>query len=874
MLHNSTFQPLPAAAPAPEGAAGFRIGLTRPVRAPRAGFALVVTLSMMMLLLVVGVGLLSLSVITLRGSGHGEARQIAQANARLGLMFALAQLQMDAGDDRSVTAAADIASASDKGPPPTNPAAGLTPPQRGSRFWTGVWQNSLPATQAATQIYNRTPQATHIRWLVSGGESGLITPDSPRIAVSEYGEVSASDQAVILVGPGSAGMAGAEDFVAVPLVEIAANGRSNAGRYGWWVGDEGVKTRFNLPSQDDASGVATYAGLGSRGGAWEVVDGFTAYPGRGSDSEIMLARVLTVPGAALLDRSLTAEDSALRHGFHDVTTDSRGLLTDTLSGGFRLDLSRYLEDGFPATSEVSTLPNAATATTNIIPRITARTLLGPRWEKLRTFDSMHRSLDSGALKVKAATNDSELTVAPILLDFRILMGGKLMPAGERSSEYRILPCGKVAVTLANPYPYPLRWDRDLEFQIFNESPAGNNPSRIFDVTGQPAFIPANPSEPAVFNNAVFTIPPGSLAPGEALAYTMTGPVQRPANTAKVTIKLGPFEGSSPASFDNSIIMDHNGVNTGSKLLDVRESWTTSLISVELRASGGGSGGGGILRRVERLELDNAFYATTKRQVDGVIARRLLRPFPLHLFSFHISQPGVDYAALLPSSNALGSRNSTLRTFTDFNLQAIRFTRPITAYNSPPYFMESSDSLASLPFEPGGNTGNGFTRNLAISPIAWGRSASGPKKSVLFSPPSQLVSLAQFQHADLTADDRNVSIGHQPGNAVGNSYASPFVKRSLSLQLRRDYVVLGSPNPSGARPEPRTYYDLSYLLNASLWDTYFLSTIPSTGSPIPLQPDRPFRSTRALGKSVRVQPERIYAAPLSQPRTSGSRVPST
>ncbi len=42
-----------------------------------------------------------------------------------------------------------------------------------------------------------------------------------------------------------------------------------------------------------------------------------------------------------------------------------------------------------------------------------------------------------------------------------------------------------------------------------------------------------------------------------------------------------------------------------------------------------------------------------------------------------------------------------------------------------------------------------------------------------------------------------SIGHQPGNAVGNSYATPFVKRGPLSQTRTDYEIIGSPNSSGA-----------------------------------------------------------------------------
>jgi hypothetical protein len=167
---------------------------------------------------------------------------------------------------------------------------------------------------------------------------------------------------------------------------------------------------------------------------------------------------------------------------------------------------------------------------------------------------------------------------------------------------------------------------------------------------------------------------------------------------------------------------------------------------------------------------------------------------------------------------------------DFNLQATRISKPIASYNPPPYFMQSNNGFADIdPGPAGGNTGSAFTKNLLADPLPWGRAPNGPKTTVLFSVPAQITSLAQFQHADLTGDDDFASIGHQPGNAFANSYATPFVKRSLVTQKRTDLELIGSPNPSGAKPiddprQPRSYYDISYLLNAAIWDTYFLSTI--------------------------------------------------
>jgi hypothetical protein len=287
--------------------------------------------------------------------------------------------------------------------------------------------------------------------------------------------------------------------------------------------------------------------------------------------------------------------------------------------------------------------------------------------------------------------------------------------------------------------------------------------------------------------------------------------------------MRPFSSASPSNLNNCIIQEDSTANTGSKLLDVRESWTTTQISAELRLAGSSSRSSP-LRRLERFELDNGFFSTVRRPVTRATADTMREPFPLHVYSYQISQPGSPYVDLLPAANLLGTRSSTLRTFMDFNLRATRFRKLITSYNPPPYFMESTDSLSRLPFiQPGGITGDAFTKNLAVNPLYWGRSSNtGVRKAVLFSMPDSLVSLAQLQHVDLTADDLNVSISHQPGNAVGNSYATPFVRRKFTIQPRQNYYVI-PVNGGDAEVVSTNYYDMAYLLNAALWDSYFFST---------------------------------------------------
>jgi len=92
------------------------------------GFALVVTLSLMILMTVIAVGLLSLSSISLRTTSSNSAQQQARSNARLALMLGLGELQKQAGPDQRISATADRSGDG------ANPA------------WTGIWHTDQPAS--------------------------------------------------------------------------------------------------------------------------------------------------------------------------------------------------------------------------------------------------------------------------------------------------------------------------------------------------------------------------------------------------------------------------------------------------------------------------------------------------------------------------------------------------------------------------------------------------------------------------------------------------------------------------------------------------------------------------------------------------------
>ena len=833
---------------------------SKPVKS--RGFALIITLALMVLLTLIVVGLLSLSTVALRTASQGNAMAMARSNARVALIIALGQLQKTAGMDQRVTAPADFAGDTGgvrlaDGKAPRNDkslnsiANGLSVLKPGTRYWTGVW-NTVTASAPATLIYTRTPSATGVQWLISGNELDATTPQSftpasPIAALSPTGTVNDKTTAVVLVGSATVGAptpVTIDNYVSAPLVGVTTPnplGGEIRGRYAWWIGDEGVKARFNRMAQSTPKDSVTYPYLANQRAGWEVVPPLTAYPTPADSARhAKLERVVTLPEAKLLDPTLASSAGTPVALFHTATTDGFGVLADSLQGGLRLDLTAYLNQGFPSTNK-STFTNAPKQGGNIIPKITdseqkiSSNLKGPKWDVLKSVYTQAKALDSNSkLTVKgASSNNTDATIAPIIVDLRLLMGVKM--AMIDASNYRLNPCAKIAVSLANPYAYTLQWTSNLNLQLIDETSTQTGYSaRIWDASGPTRFL-GRTGEPGVFNNAIFTIPKGELAPGEARAYTMGGPVNRPDNDlSQVTVTLVPFASSAPSNFSNCLILGEPTPNSGGKALDVRESWDASQPTAELRLAGSST----LLRRLERFELDNAFYASVRRGIDASTATTMPQPFPLHLYSFQMSQPGADYASLLPTPDLMGTRNSTLRTFADFNVRAVRFAKFITSYDPPPYFMQSSDSLAGLPFTPpGGDTGADFTRNLAVTPLAWGRASIGnTKKAVLFTIPKSFVSLAQLQHLDLTADDNNVSISQQPGNAVGNSYATPFVKRKRVIQSRVNYVVTGGNNPTSDKTTVN-YYDISYLLNSALWDTFYFSTIgdTSSSSPVPSNP---------------------------------------
>ena len=95
----------------------------------RHGFALIAAMTIMFLMTGIAVVLYTFSTVAQRSSAIAASRTQAQANARMGLMLALGELQKQMGPDQRVSAPGAIASTDET--------------VIEHLHWTGVWMHGM-----------------------------------------------------------------------------------------------------------------------------------------------------------------------------------------------------------------------------------------------------------------------------------------------------------------------------------------------------------------------------------------------------------------------------------------------------------------------------------------------------------------------------------------------------------------------------------------------------------------------------------------------------------------------------------------------------------------------------------------------------------
>jgi hypothetical protein len=270
------------------------------------GFALVVTLTLLVLLTIIAVGLLALSSVSLRSSSAAAAEQQANTNARIAVMLAIGELQKHLGPDQRISVPGD--QQLDEGS------------KSGRKHWIGVYD----AWPAGSEM---RPDPMFRRWLISGDESVVTDPAAPASATPWTGKIPlvAADDS--------------NDAVEAGIIDLPSGGCS------WWVGDQNMKAKLGGSVQPASDRQVAAARLQSAPrAAHEVFLGSDVAAGDPS-----LDRLISVDSVDLL--AIPANPV-----FHDVTTNSLGLLANVRRGGFRKDLNFLLETPVPAVNSPEVAP--------------------------------------------------------------------------------------------------------------------------------------------------------------------------------------------------------------------------------------------------------------------------------------------------------------------------------------------------------------------------------------------------------------------------------------------------------------------------------------------------------------------------------------
>jgi hypothetical protein len=288
-----------------------------------SGFALVSTLLLMVLLTVVAVGLLGLSAVELRKTSGSGAMERARANARMALLIALGEVQENLGPDQRVSADARVA------------AGGAGNPAH--PHWLSVWRSTMEdgspwivrdgekgGLPDQRQKQGWQARDERIACLVSGNETSIVHQDDQAGSLQDM---------VLLAGKGSLGAkAETGDMVRAPRVRIGNPGKPQ-GAYAWWVGDLGAKA--NVATRDASVGSPngqSHAVMLAQDVSWKAF-------GKDELDNNQRARLVNEPQLGLV-----GGDPDDRR-FHDVTVWSAGLAVNVRDGGWRRDLTAYLESG-------------------------------------------------------------------------------------------------------------------------------------------------------------------------------------------------------------------------------------------------------------------------------------------------------------------------------------------------------------------------------------------------------------------------------------------------------------------------------------------------------------------------------------------------
>lgn len=738
----------------------------------RSGFALVIALSLMAFVLVLLLSLTTIVRVESSASGVAMNQLSAHQNALLGLMIGLGNLQKYAGPDQRVTANAEILSAADA-----------------SKFkYVGVW-DADPGSATYGEVLD---------WLASREQGGTFDPD-------EAFKTAAPTDWLELVSART----GVQPVRAEPVTIQGTNG-SNSGLFSWVISDEGSKASLALAPHDISLSDARKTRFATRH-AVELATGWGALSKDSqwtAVSDLMDVRLLA---------ALTEDEASNR--FHDYTPLSRGVLSDTRSGGLRRDLTVGLRAG-------STAMEDDTGEDEIFPPqwggSSQRDPGGPKWAQLRDFYNLRVGGTGAGTVALQVGSDDEVSITPVITWAQVYVHAlRANGAGDRVRFY-LMP----AFAVWNPYQH------NLTVPNFYIGVDLTNPRWI--ATSEP---PASANERIARSSfpasLVWNAPGGTWAPGEVKMFSMNRHQVWP-SSGNPDLSEGWFFGYG--AYEDASVLDES----------VTPSLPTTLTpgaNVQL-AFQQSSGNSNFYLSLSDTDLDNNAFHQARRWVtwseadswrvingsQAVVGPGEGEP-PMAAGSHGNPMPRLGYMGNMkfaqeylnmswigyPRENPfLGHYNPRSR-FSSRTPSDLLPGSGAGGYNTNPLYT-SSFLGGDVHYAQAGNYATGHSSTLG----GGGLTEAGYFELLRINEP--VVGIGQLMHAglertnNLQAESQGwLHTNIQPAFAIGNSLADPRIPDDAT------FVNWGSLWTQ----RPGTHYDQSWLLNDALWDRYFFSTVETS-----------------------------------------------
>jgi hypothetical protein len=938
---------------------------------PRRGFALLITITLLAFLVLLLVSLAALTRVETQVASNNQQVAQARQNALMALNIAVGQLQKYAGPDQRTTARADLQNT----PGQTNAHwTGIYGSSVVADYDADPVSIAVNLT-ASTNLTTTGSPARLLNWLVSGNEPAAFNPAwgtgdvGPKGEITRFpdpasataipfkpnGEVAgltpttpatsttitirnANNQpkpARLLVGENSVtssvdASGRPIDYVVAPTVDIEApasqlglggNAPVPVGRYAWWVGDDGMKARVNLPlagtdpdlSDSDKLEQQRNAFSNSTRAAIELMaadtPNWSASPSALDATQIgalynpahdTLKPILSSPQLPLASNNSTSMAAALKYRFHDVTAQSISVLSDTYAGGLKRDLSILLDSSYnPAASDPTADLNRMWVkhTEDTTGFATGGGFAIPTWRHLRSFVQTRvptTGLNTLSVPVRLPTHDKpnkttiaddadHVGAAPVITYFSL--GFRAAPAAA--------PAPGVEIHM-NLYPLVVIWN---PYNVTLRAPAPQSDGSNFEVGVQPthdgqvsveleAEVAGTWTSRGRFNfqrthygnngNFIrFRLKCPDIPPGQSLIFSL--PVNSSGqiyNQRNILENIEPEPGayvsvpfrSGPAGSPTNITIQTGEENLSYRLSKSPGTQSNSFV-----------GGGGIL--IYLGEPSNLSSITTTGGTPH--SRDMFNPSATNRRWYSVAQ-GIDWSGLVVTlpfqepgplvhdpiaseptyvfqtqalfsgegSNAQLNANQYMfatRWLAQGNMRAVRSDRTRRDNNYNVLFTATAGQpLYTFPWQKFIN-GPGTASNRTSAGQGHDWLSGAPVDVGVFEFPYEnqpLQSIGQLQHANLSL------VGAYPAYPVGNSLAdfrltsggSRFAADPQPAGWQLSRVDTGT-SPEGTRrlgSDMRGYYDISYFLNRNLWDRYYFSTVPATGT---LSATQTFPNTR-------------------------------